>query len=233
MLPLRQPARLPEQVADILAGRIESGELAPGEMLPSEAELARRFGVSRPVIREALSRLKFEGMVDSHQGRGVQVVGPVRHQAFRVAEAQRLSLEDLASLYELRAILESEAAALAALRCSGDQLAALRGNVAEMAEAVANDTDGSQPDAAFHLGIAEGSGNPHLSELMRFLHDRLAAVIIRARDNSQRQDGLPALVQTEHEAMLAALEGRDPAKAREAALAHLKNAAKRLGLEIF
>jgi GntR family transcriptional repressor for pyruvate dehydrogenase complex len=232
-LTLKQPARLPQQVAEILAGEIGRGGLAPGDKLPPEAELASSFGVSRPVIREALALLRFEGLVDSRQGVGAVVLGPEHRSSFRVKPAEDLGPRDLAQLYELRAVLEAEAAALAASRRSRAQLERLDGCVREMGRAVAAGADGSRPDAEFHQGVAEASGNHHLAELMRYLHERLAQVIRQARENSSRRPGLPELVQKEHEAMLAGIQDRRPERAKQAARAHLQNAARRLGLEIF
>jgi GntR family transcriptional repressor for pyruvate dehydrogenase complex len=232
-LTLKQPARLPQQVAEILAGEIARGGLAPGDKLPPESELASSFGVSRPVIREALALLRFEGLVDSRQGVGAVVLGPEHRSSFRVKPAEELKPADLAQLYELRAILEGEAASLAATRRGPAQLQRLGRCVEEMARAVAAGADGSGPDAEFHQGIAEASGNSHLSELMRYLHDRLAQVIRQARENSSRQAGLPELVQAEHQAMLEGIRDQRPEAAKQAALDHLKNAARRLGLRIF
>jgi GntR family transcriptional repressor for pyruvate dehydrogenase complex len=229
---LQTPTRLPDQVAEILAAEIEGGNLRPGDKLPTEAELSKSFKVSRSVIREALARLKYEGLVDSHQGRGLTVLGHAGRRHFRLPGVEKLPERDLAQLYELRAILESEAAALAARRRGKRHLDGLKKCLAEMARAVEKDTSGAFPDSDFHQGIAQASGNQHLQELMLFLTDKVAVVIVEAREHSRRTPGLPAVVQKEHEAIFQAIADKEPARARQAAMAHLKNSAKRLGLHI-
>lgn len=221
---------LPERVAEVLSQEITRGSRAPGSRLPAEAELANRFGVSRAVIREALAQLKYEGLVDSRQGRGVTVVGPAGRRSYRLEDPHLMSPAAQAQLYELRAILETEAAALAAGRRRRADLKAMATCLKAMQQAVAEEQVGSLPDAEFHCLLAEASGNRHLSDLSRFLYDRLAVVIQRARQSSLRTPGLPALVHQEHEAIFEAIADRDPGAARQAALAHLRNAAQRLDL---
>lgn len=229
---LEQPARLPDRVAAILAAEIDKGNLRPGDKLPPEVELSKNFNVSRAVIREALSQLKYEGLLDSHQGKGVIVVGNAGRRSFRLAEAEKLSERDLSQLYELRAILESETAALAALRRSKKNLNVLKKCLKSMAVAVEKDDSGIFPDLEFHQCIARASGNQHVCDLMLFLNDKVSVMIGEARSHSRQHVGLPERVQKEHEAIFQAIEAQDPDKAKEAAMIHLKNSAKRLGLSI-
>ena len=229
---LEQPPRLPDRVAEILAAEIDKGKLRPGDKLPTEAELCEKFKVSRAVIREALSQLKYEGLLDSRQGKGVIVLGNAGRRSFRLTEAEKLSENDLAQLYELRAILESETAALAALRRGTKNLNALKKCLGKMALAVEKDDSGTFPDLEFHQGIARASGNQHVCDLMLFLNDKVSVVIGEARSHSRQYAGFPERVQKEHEAIYQAIEAQDPIKAKEAALIHLKNSAKRLGLSI-
>ena len=229
---LEQPARLPDQVAEILSKEIDKGTLRPGEKLPSEADLSRRFGVSRSVIREALSQLRYEGLLESHQGKGIIVVGAAGRRSFRLETAEKLSHEDLAQLYELRAILESEAAALAATRGTEKDLDRLRIGLEGMAQAVLKDTDGTNADLDFHRTVAEAGGNRHLQDLMHYLNDKVAGVIHEARKHSRLRAGFPEEVQREHEAIYEAIAAGDPDRARETVLEHLTKAAKRLGLRI-
>lgn len=229
---LKQPLRLPDQVAAILTEELENGTLQPGQMLPPEMELANKFGVSRAVIREALSQLKAEGLLESQQGRGVRVVGRTGRRFFRLEDPDKFNAQSLTHLYELRAILESEAAAMAAARGTTRDVAKLGQCVVDMARAVEDDTIGAVPDLDFHRGIAEASGNQHLCDLMQFLNDKLLVLIKEARTHSRQNPGLPRQVQKEHESIYRAIEARDPDKARKVTLAHLRMAARRLGLEI-
>jgi GntR family transcriptional repressor for pyruvate dehydrogenase complex len=229
---LSKPTRLPDQIASILMNEMEKGVLKPNEMLPTEAELSKKFGVSRAVVREALSQLKYEGLLAPHQGKGVTVVGAKGRRFFHLEELSKQSHQELIQFFELRAILESAAAAKAAERRSKVDLASLRACVNEMSQAVDDDKIGSQPDLAFHKGIAEAAGNVHLKNLMQFLNDKLLLTIEKARNNTRLKPGLSNEVQKEHEAIFKAIEAKDPEGARIASLAHLANAAKRLGLRI-
>jgi GntR family transcriptional repressor for pyruvate dehydrogenase complex len=229
---LEPPQRLPDQVAEIIEQEIQKENWRPGDKLPSEAALSRQFGVSRSVVREALSRLKYEGLLDSHQGKGIIVVGTSGRRSFRLQDIQKLDSNDLSQLYELRTILDSAAAAMAARRSSRKQLQQLKTALRQMSIAIQEDTDGTVPDFEFHKGIAEASGNTHLNALIQFLNDKIEQVIHAARRHSRMRPGLPAEAQAEHEAIYRALVDKNPEKARQAALTHLQNAAKRLGLTI-
>jgi GntR family transcriptional repressor for pyruvate dehydrogenase complex len=189
------------------------------------------FGVSRSVVREALSQLKYEGLLESRQGKGVTVVGPSGRRSFRLEAVGVLNREDLAQFYEMRAIIEAEAAALAACRRSIRDIRHLRSCLERMAQAVERRIDGTEPDLAFHRIIAGMSGNKYLKDLMDYLNGKAGLVIRTARDHSSRDAKLPAAVQKEHEDIFQALEAGDAARARAATLRHLKNAARRLGVK--
>ncbi len=229
---LAQPQRLPDQVAEIIEQEIQKGSWRAGDKLPPETELSQKFGVSRSVVREALSRLKYDGLLDSHQGKGIIVVGTSGRRSFRLHNIQKFDSNDLSQLYELRVILDGAAAAMAAKRCSKKQLKRLKTSLNNMSKAIESDTDGTAPDFEFHKGIAEASGNSYLQTLIQFLNDKFEQVIHEARSHSRMQPGLPAEVQKEHEAIYRALADQNPKKARKAALTHLQNAAKRLRLNI-
>src|SRR5690606_24840055 len=109
-----------------LGSEILRGTLKPGDRLPSEHQLETRFGVSRAVVREAITSLKAEGLVATRQGAGAFVLQPLPGATFRVVEADLATLEDLVQMMELRATVEAEAAGLAAERRSRAQLAGIR-----------------------------------------------------------------------------------------------------------
>lgn len=223
--------RLPDQIASILAKQIGDGLYPPGGRLPSESQLGKDFGVSRSVVREALSQLKYQGLLDSHQGKGVIVLSPSGRKSFRMDEVDQLSQQDLAQFYEMRAVIESETAALSSRRRSPKDLKRLRDCIARMAQAVEDRTDGTEPDLEFHRIIAEVSGNRYIRDLMDYLNAKAGVVIRAARTNSSRNAKLPATVQKEHEEIFQALEAGDAARARAGTLRHLKNAARRLGIK--
>ncbi|MCU0539499.1 MAG: FadR family transcriptional regulator [Desulfobacterales bacterium] len=222
--------RLPERVAAVIARQIAEGRYRPGAKLPPESRLSEVFGVSRSVVREAISRLKTEGLLDSRQGKGVMVLAPAARTAFRMEAVNRLSQQELAQFYEMRSVVESETAALAARRRNAADLKRLRGCLARMAQAVEEGTDGTGPDVEFHRNLAEASGNRYLKELMEFLNARAGQVIRTARDHSSRSAKLPAQVQREHEEIFEAISAGDAEAARRISRRHLQNAARRLGI---
>jgi GntR family transcriptional repressor for pyruvate dehydrogenase complex len=230
-IPLASSPRLPDQIASILAGQIGDGIYPPGGKLPSESQLGQTFGVSRSVVREALSQLKYEGILDSRQGKGVIVLDASERKSFRMEEPDRLSQQDLAQFYEMRAVIEGETAARAARRRRPGHLRRLRDCIVRMAQAVEERTDGTEPDLEFHRIIAEASGNRYIRDLMDYLNAKAGMVIRTARRNSSRNQKLPAAVQQEHEEIFEALAAGDEARARASALRHLKNAARRLGIK--
>jgi len=223
--------RLPEQLAAIIARQIGDGLYVPGAKLPSESQLSGTFGVSRSVVREALSQLKHEGLLDSRQGKGVIVLDPSARKSFRMDELDRQSKQDLAQFYEMRAVIESETAALAARRRCSDDLARLHNCLTRMAQAVQKRTDGTEADLEFHRLIAEVCGNRYIKDLMNYLNARAGMVIGTARNHSSRDAKLPAVVQKEHEEIFQALAAGDADAARANSRRHLYNAVKRLGIK--
>jgi GntR family transcriptional repressor for pyruvate dehydrogenase complex len=228
---LTSPPRLPDQVAAIIASQIEEDLYKPGDKLPSESQLGEVFGVSRSVVREALAQLKYEGLLESRQGKGIQVVGTSGRRFFHVDEAEQLTREELTHFYEIRAIIEGEAAALAARRRKAAHVKKMRGCIARMATAVKSRTDGTKPDLEFHQTIAEASGNTYIKDLMGYLTSKACMVIRTARENSSREAKLPALVQREHEAIFEAISAGDADAAMACSRRHLLHAARRLGLD--
>jgi GntR family transcriptional repressor for pyruvate dehydrogenase complex len=229
---LAQSQTLSEQVADVMVDEIEKGTFKPGERLPAEMTLADKFGVSRTVIREALARLKYDGLLESRQGSGGTVAETGHKRAFRFKGLEDANDKDIGHLYELRAALEGYTATLAAMRRSTEDLVNLQHCLEEMSQALETEGEGALPDALFHQRIARASGNPYLMTFMQFLDEKLQYTIKQARDHTRLYPGLPQLVQKEHEAILQAIVAGDPRMARKAAQAHVRQAARRLGFSV-
>src|SRR5471032_1048323 len=122
-----QPRRnLTLQLVENLSARIERRELAPGDKLPTESELMAAYGVSRTVVREAISRLQAAGVVETRHGIGTFVLEAPAPSGFRIDPATVVTLRDVLAILELRISLEVESAGLAALRRSDEQLAGMR-----------------------------------------------------------------------------------------------------------
>ena len=226
----RKPRTLALELVDALGRRIRGGGLAVGDKLPTEAETMAEFGVSRTVVREALSKLQAGGQVATRHGVGTFVVGAGEGGNFRIGPEQVETLRDVIAVLELRIGLEAEASALAATRRSEANLEALRESLALFANAVADDTDAVIPDKNFHLEIARATQNQHFTELMAYLGTML---IPRARVNSARLAGegrreYLLRVHAEHQSIVDAIANRDPEAARAAMRTHLSNSRERL-----
>jgi len=225
---IQRAGTLPDEVARRLREQIGSGEFGPGEQLPSQHELAAMFGVSRSVLREALSLLKSQGLVVSHQGRG-QFVNPEGASVFQL-EPNFGDREDLAQLLELLMSFEVTATALAAERHTKAELAAIRQALDGLAGAVTTNSPGVDEDMHFHRAIMLASHNRYFIRFGDFLDQRVRRLIRVARSNTARQSGLTNAVHEEHKAIYDAIADRDPDHARQAAASHLTNAAARLKL---
>lgn len=227
--PLAARPQLSEELAKLLRDEIISGKRAPGERLPTEHQMAEHYGVSRAVVREAISKLKYDGLVDTRQGLGAFVGSTGRGTTFRI-EGGDLTRRDLSLVFELRTTVEAEAAALAALRHTPEQMEAIRSSLARLQQSLGTEDDGAEADTAFHMAVADAAANHYFREFMDFLASRIVTSIAVARRNSARHSGWSDMVQTEHAAVCDAIEQGDAEGAREAMSTHLKNAARRLGL---
>lgn len=219
------PVRLADQVASTLSEEIESGRLAEGDRLPTEVELVRQLGVSRTVVREALSRLRNAGLIEPRQGIGVFVL-PRRTRPLDLEAADTKA--KVLQIVEVRRAMEGEAAHLAATRATPLDLARMRQALDAIDSAVAVGGDGVDEDLAFHRSIAESTGNTVLVSTLRYLGDVSRSGIRVTRANEARRNDFIEAVRAEHHAILAAIEARDAEAARTAARLHMNHAAARL-----
>ncbi|MFI6090436.1 FadR/GntR family transcriptional regulator [Streptomyces sp. NPDC051218] len=221
------PIRLADRVAAILSEEIESGRLAEGDKLPTEVELVKQLGVSRTVIREAVSRLRNAGLVEPRQGRGVFVM-PRRTRPLDLEAEASGTKSKVLQIVEVRRAMEGEAASLAATRSTPDDVTRMRRSLAAIDEAVAAGGDGVEEDLAFHQSIAESTGNPVMVSTVRYLGEVMRGGIRVTRANEARRDDFIEAVRVEHHAILAAIESGDAGAARSAVRRHMKHAASRL-----
>jgi GntR family transcriptional repressor for pyruvate dehydrogenase complex len=216
---------LADQVTEALMNKILAEEFV-GSQLPSEQAMAEGFGVSRTVIREAVSRLKSEGLIDTRQGRGAFVRADRFDVPFRIDLNSENLLGSLLHILELRRGLDTEIASLAAERRKRDQMATIRRALANIERASKAGQDAVAEDLTFHLSIAEATGNPLFPELLRFLH-RFLSVAVRVTNEGRLRD-FSEQVRIEHTAIADAIERRDPVAAAAAARTHVVNAAIRI-----
>jgi len=223
------PARaLSDTVAQQLLKQIDKGTFKRGGKLPTEAVLAGQFGVSRTVIREAISRLKNEGVVEPRQGSGVFVAGHGAIRPLRIDYAEAIEPGAVVQILALRRAIEAEVAAEAALRHSAAEMAAIDAALADIDRAVADGEDGVAEDVAFHRAIAAATGNPYFLKTLTFLNQYLEAGTLVTRRNEALREDFSRQVRDEHAAIAAAIRAGDPMAARNAAQTHLYNAARRL-----
>jgi GntR family transcriptional repressor for pyruvate dehydrogenase complex len=229
-LAVRRPRNLALAVVDSLADRIRDGRLGPGAKLATESALMAEFGVSRTVIREALSKLQAAALVQTRHGIGTFVTpGGGDSAVFRIRADQLETLHDVVAMLELRIGVETEAAGLAAQRRTNENLAAMRRSLIAFTQAVEAGRDAVGPDFQFHLEIARATQNPHFTSLFQSLG---TATIPRARldpssaSADERQAYLRS-VNAEHGSILDAIENRDSEVARAAMRTHLANSRER------
>jgi len=180
--PRRRPRTLALELVDGLGDRIRDGRLKPGDKLPTEAAIMAEYGVSRTVVREAISKLQASGLVVTRHGVGtfVEELAPVGGEGagFRIAPSQYATLRDVVAVLELRIGVETEAAGLAAVRRTAEGLSAMRLALDTLAAAMEAGEDAVAADFQFHLEITRATQNSHFVQLMATLG---TMVIPRAR----------------------------------------------------
>ncbi len=225
------PRSLALQLVQTLAERISDHRLAPGARLPTEAALMAEQGVSRTVVREALSQLQASGLVETRHGVGTFVLEGADAASFRIRPQQLATLQDVVAVLELRIGIETEAAGLAAQRRSDRNLVVMRGALDAFEQAVARGGDAVAPDFRFHAEIARATQNAHFSGLLNTLgariipRSRLADAASPLRDDEDR--AYLRRINTEHESIHDAIARQDPDGARAAMRTHLVNSRER------
>ena len=162
-------SNLTDQISAAITSRIAANRLTPGSRLPTEQDLCAEFGVSRTVVREAISRLKSEGLIVTRQGAGAFVAHNKLGIPFRIAPDSVDSFKSTVEVLELRLAVESEAAALAAERATRAHLHAISAALDAVRRAFERGDDGVDEDLAFHRAIARAAGNGRYLDLAEFL----------------------------------------------------------------
>lgn len=217
---------LSDTVFERIQRAIKSGAYAVDERLPTEHALAAEFQVSRPVIRDALQRLRDQGLIYSRRGAG----SFVREQGVRepLGFGQMENLSDLEHCYNFRLTIEPEAAAMAARRHSPEALQKIRTALTLLRDATNRQSHRADADFMFHLSIAQASGNPYFVTAMQALEEHIA-VGMRLHGLSLRStaDGL-SRVFAEHTDILGAIASSNAEEARELMRSHLQGSRDRL-----
>lgn len=228
-LPRRRSVSLAQEVMNDLMAKIRNGQYKPGEKLPTEPEVMAEQGVSRTVVREAISRLQAAGLVETRHGVGTFVL-PATSQPHPLDFSTVITIRDVLAMLELRISLETEAAGLAAVRRTDEQLQRMREAVQAFEDGVSRGETSVEADYQFHLQIALATHNRYFEDFYRHLG---TSTIPRTRlDTSQfsAEPGQSYLFRTnrEHENILDAIARQDPQAASAAMRMHLTNSRERL-----
>ena len=189
------------------------------------------FGVSRTVVREGISKLQANGLVETRHGIGTFVLSSTRGDQFRLAGLEHLgSFLEVLSVLELRMCLEVESASMAAMRRTTSELNAIREAHLEFGRALEAGIDTVHADVQLHTAIASATHNRYFVDLMAHLG---ATLIPRRRLDTLHMEGealstFLAKVHGEHENIVTAIEMGDPESARAAMRTHLSNSRARL-----
>ena len=218
---------LVDRVYREILGSIMAGEFSEGDKLPTELALTERFAASRPTIREALSRLRADGITSTRQGSGTFVKRRPDPDLPRFTPLETIS--DVQRCFDFRIVVESGAAALAATMASEADLLEIERRFRQLDAVIAEQALGSTEDFDFHLAVARASGNQFFVSAIASMQEQVLVSMTLMRNLSllksvERQ----RLVQAEHEVVLAALKKRDAAAAGLGMRLHLENARNRM-----
>ncbi len=224
-----QSVKVFEQVAEQIEKRILVGELRSGDRLPTEREMAEQFHVSRTAVREAMKILAQKGLVDMRPGRGTIVIDGA-HEALQdsLGLVMKLGLGEVGgsdSLVEVREILETEIAALAAARATEKELAAMRDAIAVMDDSLDDADAFIAADNNFHEALARATQNT----LILILVNSIVNLLSEQRKQVFEVEGGPQRGQIHHRRILESIMRRDPEAARAAMRSHLQQVREDVG----
>lgn len=219
--------RLGDQVYESLVEQFAEGRYPVGGRLPSEFELAALFGVSRPVLRQALGRLRSEGLIATRQGAGNFVLR--RNESRRLDYGPLQNLPDVQRCLEFRCGLETEAARRAAIARSDEAIDGISRAMDAMERAIAAGGSSIEADFEFHLAIARASQNRFFVTTLEALRSQVEFGIKLSRSFAttplnERLDSVLA----EHREIHEAIRAGDPERAKRAVAQHLEAGIARL-----
>ncbi len=218
-----------EEIVEQIRGMITGGELKPGDRLPAERDMAESLGVSRASVREALTALETVGILAIRPGEGTFVRRTSDSETFE-SLTLLLSVEQTpeVQMMEVRRILETESAALAAKRGTVADLQKIQDSLLVMktADSISEAVDA---DVRFHFAIAEATKNSVLLRIMNTVADLMHQTFRQDREKLYSNPQLGARVICEHEAILEAIQARNPDEAWAKMLEHINNIESSIG----
>ncbi|NDR59282.1 FadR/GntR family transcriptional regulator [Aliiruegeria sabulilitoris] len=220
-------ATLSDHVYERILASICDGNFPIGGKLPSEHAMCEEFGVSRPVLRQALRQLREDDVIQSRQGSGSYVMRRPEAAAMKFAPVG--SIADIQKTFEFRVATEGEAACLAARRRTDEDLAAIRAAIKELDRCVREGELGVDADEDLHALICRASDNQYFMAARTSMRENIQSGmnLTRSLSLTKTQQRLN-LVQAEHYAIMDAIERQDGEGARRAMREHLENARKRV-----
>jgi len=226
----RRTNSLSQNIVSLLSGQIRDGQYSPGDKLPTESELAQQHGISRSVVREAFSQLQARGLIERRRGAGTFVLEPPA-QGLQLADPELVNTtQDLLQMIDLRICLESEAAALAALNRSPEQMAELQAVNTAFLDALAKGESNTTHDFRFHQLIAESTGNRYFKDFIAHMGKALIPRnrLRRMPLSEKAQASLLIRLEQEHKDICNAIDRQDADAARTAMRMHLLNSRLRV-----
>lgn len=207
-----------EQIQQLLA----DGTLRPGDKLTSERELADRLKVSRSSIREAFSALDLMGILESRPGEGTFVRSVPAEEVYKpLALMLLLETKNNYDVLEVRKVLESESAYLAAERVTGENLKKMKKCLLDMEKDIESGSDGEGPDASFHFTIAESTQNKVMEKLMHAISDLVVFTMRLSREKMLKKSGNQEKLYNQHKEIFEAIAAKNPELARTRMCEHL------------
>jgi len=229
---LERSPSLPEEIVASLTGALHAGELRPGDRLPSETALANEFGVARTVVREAISQLKYDGVVQSRVGVGAFIAQPQERTAFRISPECFQKRKELLKLLRLRNGVVIEVAADAAVARSNRDIARMEAILKQMREAISDRERGAERhfEAERQLihTIAKVADNEHALNFIMLIDGQIAEKLRSVAVKNTKATELATVAIEEQARLVEAIKRGDPAAARDKARKHYDNAARRL-----
>lgn len=222
----KQRSTLGNRIYHLLYSRIINGEYGADQKLPPELTLAEEFGVSRPVLRNALERLREEGLLYSRQGAGSFVRRP---QQSALGFARVETIADIQRCYEFRITIETDASFHAATRRNSESLQEIKEALDLLDAATGSMKHREDADYAFHMAIVRASNNHFYETSLKALREHIQ-VGMKMHGQSLMSDGPRGLEEAyaEHKAIFDAISARDAERARQSMYAHITHSRDRL-----
>jgi len=224
---IEKAPHIPNMVVDQIVKLIGDGVLKPGDKLPSELEMTRRFGISRISLREAMKLLEAKGYIESHGRKGKYIRSMVDGNLASTIEGMiSVDHDKIWELLQVRRIIDSEAAALAATKATAAQIDGLMSFVRQIeslgVDMMVDRREGGRLYAKFYNDLADATNNTIFAHIMKSISSILRGALPYSRTKLQGVKNSSRAIFDQHMAILSAVEKRDPDAARAAMLEHIE-----------